>query len=81
MLQYIQAGNFVFATATKGQTEIAQALPQNVYLESGEDMECWAQDIRHLLNLAKTDCQTPNPVLNHFSWAFQEKKIAHLIEF
>jgi len=80
ILQYIQAGNFVFATATKGQSEIARALPQNVYLESGEDVESWAQGIRHLLNLANADSKVPNNALNYFSWALQEKKLTQLIE-
>jgi glycosyltransferase involved in cell wall biosynthesis len=81
ILQYLQAGNKVLATATKGQTEVAAFFPANVILVQPNMPEEWAIAIDRLL-LMNVDGKAEgiNRFESLFSWEAQEPKLLSLVQ-
>lgn len=80
MLQYLQAGVQVLATATDGQKEVAAHFPANVRLVPPDDPAAWAGSLESLLAThpdRETTCRTFREM---FSWEAQEKKLLDLVE-
>lgn len=81
ILQYLQAGIKVLATATKGQQEVAPFFPDTIALVDFEDVRGWAANIEKLLQAPPVDQSAQASVFNlFFSWEAQEKKLLTLVD-
>lgn len=81
ILQYIQAGNKVLATNTKGQSELAESFKEIMVLVDVEQPKKWANAIEELLLLTDNDIKKQLHVYkNKFSWEIQEKMVSSLVK-
>ena len=80
ILQYIQAGIRVLATATKGQKEVARYFPEAVELVPFNDPERWAASIEKILSSPSENKKMQLQKFNEiFSWEAQEEKFLKLV--
>lgn len=76
ILQYIQAGNKVLATNTKGQLEIAAAFPDSVCIVEVDQPEQWAGAIEELLdNTDNRKGEQLSIFRKQYCWEAQEEKL------
>ncbi len=79
ILQYLQAGVQVLATATDGQQEVAVHFPGNIGLVPPDDPAAWAASLESLLQ-TEPDRETTRHTFDRlFSWEAQEKKLLTLV--
>lgn len=79
ILQYLQAGVQVLATATDGQQEVAAFFP-GVRVVPTDDPAAWAAGIESLLCSEPDREATRRSFEERFSWEAQEKKLLDLVE-
>jgi glycosyltransferase involved in cell wall biosynthesis len=81
ILQYLQVGIPVLATDTDGQKEVADLMPESVYLLQGDDPRAWVNVISEALQ--SMNQQDTEAILTkyekYFSWTMQKKKLKALI--
>ncbi len=81
ILQYIQAGNKVLATNTKGQLEIAAAFPDSVCIVEVDQPAQWARAIEELLDRIDNRKDEQLSVFRkQYCWEAQEEKIIALVK-
>lgn len=73
ILQYLQAGIKVLATATDGQKEVAKHFKETVAVVPVEDAEIWAEQIKILLKKVMDRQNIVEQFNTTFSWEIQEK--------
>jgi glycosyltransferase involved in cell wall biosynthesis len=79
ILQYLQAGIQVLATATKGQQEVAAHFPDGARVVPPDDPRAWAAGIESLLR-SDFDRERARRVFEQqFAWEAQEKKLLPLV--
>jgi glycosyltransferase involved in cell wall biosynthesis len=80
ILQYLQAGIKVLATATKGQQEVANEFPESVHTVSVHAARDWAVAIDKLIAVNPVSKEMQREKFNRlFSWEAQEKKLLALV--
>ncbi|HEY4338014.1 MAG TPA: glycosyltransferase [Puia sp.] len=79
ILQYLQAGVQVLATATKGQQEVAGHFPDSVRVVPPDDPGAWATGIASLLRSDFDRDAARRTFAQRFSWEAQEKKLLDLV--
>lgn len=79
ILQYLQSGLKVLATATTGQKEVADKIPSAVMLVNPNDNIAWGSVLEELIAV-KTDKNNIIEQYNHtFGWQTQERKLLTLV--
>lgn len=79
ILQYLQAGVQVLATATDGQQEVAAHFTGSVKLVPPDDPAAWAAGLESLLQSDPDREATRRTFEKLFSWEAQEKKLLDLV--
>lgn len=79
ILQYLQAGVQVLATATDGQQEVAESFPDAVRTVPTDDPAAWAAGLESLLSQDFDRETTRCTFEKKFSWEAQEKKLLDLV--
>lgn len=80
IFQYIQAGNKVLATNTKGQIEVAESFNNAIALVEVGQPEKWATAILSLMNSPAIDQEQQLEQFNQqFAWEAQEIKLIELV--
>jgi glycosyltransferase involved in cell wall biosynthesis len=79
LLQYLQAGVQVLATATDGQQEVAASFPGAVRTVPADDPTAWAAGLEFLLSSDFDRESTRRTFELLFSWEAQEKKLLDLV--
>lgn len=80
ILQYLQAGVQVLATATDGQQEVAAQFPGSVKGVPPDDPAAWAAGLESLLQTDPDREATCRTFEKKFSWEAQEKKLLELVQ-
>jgi glycosyltransferase involved in cell wall biosynthesis len=79
ILQYLQAGIQVLATATKGQQEVAAHFPDGARVVPPNDPRAWAAAIESLLRSDFDREIARRTFEQQFAWEAQEKKLLPLV--
>jgi glycosyltransferase involved in cell wall biosynthesis len=79
MLQYLQVGIKVLATATAGQKEVAAFFPDAVSVVPVGKPDDWARAIESLLAASVDPVTLQATFARHFSWEAQEKHLLALV--
>jgi glycosyltransferase involved in cell wall biosynthesis len=79
ILQYLQAGIKVLATATAGQKEVAEYFPGAVSIVPVGKAEEWARALESLLAAKIDDATLRTTYSLHFSWEAQERHLLTLV--
>jgi glycosyltransferase involved in cell wall biosynthesis len=81
ILQYLQAGIKILATATKGQQEIANEFPESVQTVASNSPKEWATALHKLITGVAVDREKQVQKFNRlYSWEAQEKKLLTLVD-
>jgi glycosyltransferase involved in cell wall biosynthesis len=81
ILQYMQAGNLILATDTKGQKEVAAIIKDGICVVEAGNPADWARGIVRLSLHSESDADLQCDVFReHFSWEAQEPKLLALVE-
>jgi len=80
ILQYLQAGIQVLATATDGQHEVAAQFPGVVQIVNPDDPATWAAGLEALLRSGPDRESARCTFEKKFSWEAQEAKLLELVE-
>lgn len=80
ILQYLQSGNKIIATNTKGQMEVAASFPDSVSIVEVNQPEIWARSINKLIGQTHHRSQEQVKVFNKiYSWEAQEEKLLQIV--
>lgn len=80
ILQYLQAGLKVFATATKGQREIAADFEGVVWTVPPDDTAAWAAALNQIISTRKIErTEIVSRFNKKYSWEAQEGKLLELV--
>ncbi len=81
ILQYVQAGIQVIATATLGQLEVASLFPDQIAVVNSGDIDATAKAVEQLLKKQKpSKFEYQHKFKEHFSWESQETKLLAIIK-
>jgi len=81
IFQYIQAGNKILATNTKGQAEFSESFKDGIALVDVNQPKQWAAALLSLINSPTINQEQRLQDFNrHFAWEAQEKKIIELVK-
>ncbi|NCU05642.1 MAG: glycosyltransferase family 4 protein [Chitinophagaceae bacterium] len=81
ILQYVQAGNFVLATNTAGQQEIAAEFNGEVQLVEENDPQAWSRMIEYLLQKPIVEDGNMYKIFSStYSWEAQEQVLLSAVE-
>jgi glycosyltransferase involved in cell wall biosynthesis len=81
ILQYIQAGNCIIATNTKGQMEVASSIPDRIRIVDVRDPLDWARQIESLNRSCVRDPESfEKSFIELYSWEAQEPKLLSLVK-
>ena len=80
ILQYLQAGNKILATNTKGQMEVAASFPDSVSIVEVNQPEQWARAIKQLIDQTYVRSEEQVAVFSKkYSWEAQEEKLLQIV--